>query len=89
MAFRAVVVDVSQNFPPGALAIRVLDHVLIIHWFLLGQTRARVGAPAVMTPPDVLVKSHVRGPKGEARPDLESSRHVDSESGLRFPALGM
>jgi hypothetical protein len=35
------------------------------------------------------VKSHFCGPKFEPRPDFESSRCADPESGLRFPPRGM
>jgi hypothetical protein len=52
----------------------------------LTRTRGHVGAPAVLPPPELLAKPHFCGPKREARPDFESSRRADSESGLRCPA---
>jgi hypothetical protein len=75
--------------PPTAIAIGVIDNVSVVHWFRLGRTRVHVGAPAVVPPPELLAKSHFCGPNLEARPDFESSRRGDSESGFRFPPRGM
>ena len=42
---------------------RVLDNSSVVHWIGLGRTRVHVRAPAVVPPPELLVKSQVCGPK--------------------------
>ncbi len=53
-------------------------------WALAGPGSTLV-PPPWCPPPELLVESHFRGPNLEARPDFESSRPADSESGLRCP----
>jgi hypothetical protein len=40
----------------------VLDNVYVVHWLHFGRTRVHFGASAVVPPPELLAKSHVRGP---------------------------
>jgi hypothetical protein len=77
--------NARRKFPQQHKRWGVLDHRSVVHWLRLGRTRVHVGAPVVVPPQELPVKSHFCGPKREARPDFESSRCADSTSGLLFP----
>jgi hypothetical protein len=73
-------------FSPNSVSGRGFSIILL--WHLesgLGRTRVCFGAPVVVPPLELLVKSQFCEPHLESRPDFESSRRADSESGLCFP----